>query len=46
VAVAVRKGGEIHGAHKLMAGAALTLWICVILAGRWIAYLDYLLPVE
>jgi hypothetical protein len=31
---------------KLLAAISLLLWIGVVLAGRWIAYVDYLLPVE
>jgi uncharacterized protein DUF6644 len=31
---------------KLIAGISLLLWIGVVLAGRWIAYVDYLLPEE
>jgi hypothetical protein len=31
---------------KLIAGLSLCLWIGVALAGRWIAYVDYLFPVE
>jgi uncharacterized protein DUF6644 len=29
---------------KAMAGLSLTLWIGVMLAGRWIAYADYIFP--
>jgi hypothetical protein len=29
---------------KVLAGFSLLLWIAVILAGRWIAYADYLFP--
>jgi hypothetical protein len=29
---------------KLLAGVSLLLWIGVVLAGRWIAYVDYLFP--
>lgn len=31
---------------KLLAALSLAAWIGVALAGRWIAYVDYLLPVE
>jgi hypothetical protein len=31
---------------KIVAALSILLWIGVVLAGRWIAYLDYLLPVE
>lgn len=31
---------------KLLAAISLLLWIGVVLAGRWIAYVDYLLPEE
>ena len=31
---------------KLIAAISLLLWICVVLAGRWIAYVDYLFPEE
>jgi len=31
---------------KLLATISLLLWIGVVLAGRWIAYVDYLLPEE
>lgn len=29
---------------KLLAAASLACWVLVVLAGRWIAYADYLLP--
>lgn len=29
---------------KLLAAASLVCWVLVVLAGRWIAYADYLLP--
>ena len=29
---------------KTMAGASLLLWVTVVLAGRWIAYAEYLFP--
>jgi uncharacterized membrane protein SirB2 len=31
---------------KIVASLSLFLWFGVVMAGRWIAYLDYLLPVE
>jgi hypothetical protein len=31
---------------KLIAAISLLLWVCVVLAGRWIAYADYLFPEE
>jgi hypothetical protein len=31
---------------KIIAALSLLLWVGVVLAGRWIAYLDYLLPME
>ena len=31
---------------KIVAAVSLLLWIGVVLAGRWIAYADYLFPVE
>ena len=31
---------------KVLAAISLLLWICVVLAGRWIAYVDYLFPEE
>ncbi len=31
---------------KLIAALSLLLWIGVVLAGRWIAYVDYLFPPE
>ena len=35
-----------RGTAKLMALASIVLWVGVVLAGRWIAYADYLLPAE
>jgi uncharacterized membrane protein SirB2 len=32
--------------HKALAALSLVLWIGIILAGRWIAYADYLFPEE
>ena len=37
---------QIRIGTKLLAFSSLLLWLCVALAGRWIAYVDYLLPVE
>jgi uncharacterized membrane protein SirB2 len=31
---------------KLIAALSLALWVGVVLAGRWIAYVDYLFPPE
>jgi hypothetical protein len=31
---------------RLIALTSLMLWLAIILAGRWIAYVDYLLPIE
>jgi hypothetical protein len=31
---------------RVIAAASLLLWIAVVLAGRWIAYADYLFPEE
>lgn len=31
---------------KLLAGVSVLLWLTIVLAGRWIAYVDYLLPPE
>ena len=31
---------------KLLALLSLTLWTGVVMAGRWIAYVDYLWPVD
>lgn len=39
-----RAGGRVTA--KLVAVVSLGLWVGVILAGRWIAYADYLLPAE
>jgi hypothetical protein len=39
-----RTGGRAVG--RLVGAASLLLWVGVILAGRWIAYADYLLPPE
>ncbi len=42
--VSVRKPDA--ASTKVIAAISLLLWICVVLAGRWIAYVDYLIPVE
>jgi hypothetical protein len=34
----------MRAAAKAIAAASLVLWIGVVLAGRWIAYADYLFP--
>lgn len=39
-----RTGGRLGA--RLVAVVSLGLWISVMLAGRWIAYADYLLPPE
>jgi hypothetical protein len=31
---------------KLVAGVSLAAWVSIVLAGRWIAYADYLFPEE
>ncbi len=31
---------------RLLAAVSLSLWMGVVMAGRWIAYVDYLWPVE
>jgi hypothetical protein len=31
---------------KVIAGLSLVLWICVVFAGRWIAYADYFFAME
>ncbi len=38
------RGRRVSG--KLLAAISLVLWTGVVLAGRWIAYADYLFPVE
>ena len=40
-----RSGGR-RVAAKLLGASTLLLWILVAMAGRWIAYADYLLPAE
>lgn len=40
------RSGVHRGSAKLIAALSLLLWIGVVMAGRWIAYADYLFPVE
>jgi cytochrome bd-type quinol oxidase subunit 2 len=42
--VSVRKPDS--GSTKVVAALSLLLWVGVVLAGRWIAYVDYLFPEE
>jgi Family of unknown function (DUF6644) len=42
--VSIRKPDDWR--TKLVAAISLLLWIGVVLAGRWIAYVDYLFPEE
>jgi hypothetical protein len=35
-----------HWGAKAIAAVSLLLWIGIVLAGRWIAYVDYLFPQE
>jgi hypothetical protein len=42
--VSVRKPDDWR--TKLVAAMSLLLWLGVVLAGRWIAYVDYLFPQE
>ena len=42
--VSVRKPDDWR--TKLVAALSLLLWVGVVLAGRWIAYVDYLFPEE
>jgi hypothetical protein len=44
--IALRKNDQPSVVAKSIAGLSLVCWVGVVLAGRWIAYLDYLLPVE
>jgi uncharacterized membrane protein len=46
--VARRAGvaGSTRTVTRMVALATLVAWICIILAGRWIAYVDYLFPPE
>ena len=42
--ISVRKPDSLG--TKLIAAVSLLLWVGVVLAGRWIAYVDYLFPEE
>jgi cytochrome bd-type quinol oxidase subunit 2 len=42
--VSVRKPDSLS--TKVLAAVSLSLWVGVVLAGRWIAYVDYLFPEE
>ena len=42
----VRKEEAASGAARWIAAGSLVAWIGTILAGRWIAYVDYLFPPE
>jgi hypothetical protein len=45
--LAFHRRPDAHGRLATTLGAlSLCLWIGVAMAGRWIAYVDYLLPVE
>jgi hypothetical protein len=45
--LAFHRRPDARGGLAIVLGAlSLCLWIGVVLAGRWIAYVDYLLPVE
>jgi hypothetical protein len=45
--LAFHRRPQAHGSlAKLLGVLSLFLWIGVVMAGRWIAYVDYLLPVE
>lgn len=35
-----------RAASRVVAASSLLLWLAVVMAGRWIAYADYLLPAE
>ncbi len=41
-----RRTNKSSAAIKVLAALSLVLWIGVMLAGRWIAYADYLFPTE
>jgi uncharacterized membrane protein len=41
-----RKNPASRLSVKVIAGVSLLLWFGVVMAGRWIAYVDYLLPTE
>ena len=42
----VQTGATVRGSAKLLAAVSLFSWLGVMLAGRWIAYVDYLFPPE
>jgi hypothetical protein len=47
LAVIIQRRPTFDGAGvKVLALASLALWTGVVMAGRWIAYVDYLWPVE
>jgi hypothetical protein len=54
IAFAVLMAGVLHAiakrparrSAKLVAGVSLAAWVSIVLAGRWIAYADYLFPEE
>lgn len=41
-----RTGERIRWPAKTLAGISLCAWLGVVLAGRWIAYVDYIFPPE
>jgi hypothetical protein len=42
----VQTDATVRGSAKLLAAVSLFSWLGVMLAGRWIAYTDYLFPPE
>lgn len=42
----VRRPAANRTVTRVVALASLAAWVCIILAGRWIAYVDYLFPHE
>jgi hypothetical protein len=42
----VQTGATVRASTKLLAAVSLVSWLGVMLAGRWIAYADYLFPPE
>jgi hypothetical protein len=42
----VQTDATVRGSAKLLAAVSLFSWLGVMLAGRWIAYADYLFPPE
>jgi hypothetical protein len=42
----VRRPTPNRTVTRTLALACLVAWVCIILAGRWIAYVDYLFPPE